>query len=71
MKKQNRRNFLQFLGRSGVVVTAGAVLPITNSCGTPSEKKKEGEEDSTTIKETTTFPIKGIQPQQADELILA
>ncbi len=65
MKKQNRRSFLQFLGRSGLVIGAGGMLLPMSSCGEPQHKKMPG------TTEPRPFPIKGISPQATDDIILS
>ena len=65
MKNQNRRSFLNFLGRAGAITIGAAAFPPFLSATKNSETvNKEKETDS-------KFPIKGIKPQSKDEIALA
>ena len=65
MKNQNRRSFLNFLGRAGAITIGAAAFPPFLSATENSETvNKEKETDS-------KFPIKGIKPQSKDEIALA
>jgi secreted PhoX family phosphatase len=56
MYSQDRRSFLQFLGRAGILAAAHPLLGNSLISEDPIDKE---------------FPIKGIQPQKQDEIILA
>ncbi len=64
MKKQNRRSFLQFLGKAGLTVSAAGFVSSLESCSQvlplPSGKSSN-----------STFPLAGIEHSVKDELILA
>ena len=64
MKTQSRRDFLQFLGRAGVVTLASSSISLVQGC--TSEKKTEVKDEK-----KVPFPIKAIAPSLADELRLA
>lgn len=67
MKKQNRRSFLQFLGRTGVGLGASAFLVNIQAC-TPTNIPKDAIlEDS----KTRPFPLQDIQHSLEDKLVLA
>jgi secreted PhoX family phosphatase len=70
MKAQNRRSFLQFLGRTGLVVGAGgSIIPLSQSCDTPENYNEKPMED--TQEEKISFPIKALSPNTTDELDLS
>lgn len=64
MKKQNRRSFLQFLGRAGITITAGGLLVNLQSCqpNNPTEKP--------IAKTPRPFPFQGIEHSLEDKLTL-
>lgn len=66
MKIQNRRSFLQFLGRTGFVIGAGGILMPLNSCENPEVKDNKKVQEP--IPEWT---LKGIAPQASDDIVLA
>lgn len=70
MKAQNRRSFLQFLGRTSLVVGAGGTLiPLSQSCDTPENYKNS--ETTNSVEEKSSFPIKALAPNTTDELNLS
>ncbi|MCH2045929.1 MAG: DUF839 domain-containing protein [Saprospiraceae bacterium] len=66
--KQNRRQFLRFLGRTGLVIGAGGILGNLVACG-----GEETPKPSPTIPKPkpSTSLIEGIQHSSQDELVLA
>ncbi len=66
MKKQNRRSFLQFLGRTGLTVSAGGMLMSMESCAS-----KEVAKEKTKEVVVSNFPLQSISHSLADELQLA
>ena len=65
MKNQNRRSFLHFLGRAGLIAAGStAFTPVLNAFNT---KLKQ----NSPILKTGKFPIKGILPKSKDEIVLA
>ena len=67
MKKQNRRSFLQFLGRTGMGLGASAFLVNLQAC-TPSEKPKD---PSLEKPKARIFPLQDIEHSLEDKLVLA
>ncbi len=65
MKKQNRRSFLQFLGRAGLGLSAGGLLINLDSCSS--------ENQNTGIKkgQILPFPLQDIPHSLEDKIILA
>lgn len=70
MEKQNRRSFLQFLGRSGLSVAAGGFLVSLNACA-PESKPNNGAPLTPVKDSAVPFPIEGIEHSLADELVLS
>ncbi|MBL4650777.1 MAG: DUF839 domain-containing protein [Aureispira sp.] len=66
MKKQNRRSFLQFLGRTGVGLGASAFLVNIQAC-TPTEKPKDS---ILKAPKSRPFPLQDIQHSLEDKLVL-
>jgi hypothetical protein len=65
MKNQNRRSFLHFLGRAGLIAAGStAFTPVLSACNTTLKQ-------NSAISKTGKFPIKGILPQSKDEIVLA
>lgn len=67
MKKQNRRSFLQFLGRTGVGLGASAFLVNLQAC-TPTETPKDSIPKAP---KPRPFPLQDIQHSLEDKLVLA
>ena len=67
MKKQNRRSFLQFLGRTGVGLGASAFLVNIQAC-TPTNMPKDAIVNPS---KTRPFPLQDIQHSLEDKLVLA
>lgn len=67
MKKQNRRSFLQFLGRAGVGLSSTGFLVSLQACNTDSSTKENTKEQPL----PRPFPLKDIQHSLEDKLVLA
>lgn len=65
MQKQNRRSFLQFLGRSTLVAGTASIFAPLSACS-------ENTTEATEAKSSTAkaFPFKGLKAQRIDELQL-
>ncbi|MCP4443536.1 MAG: DUF839 domain-containing protein [Aureispira sp.] len=72
MKKQDRRSFLQFLGRTGILVGTSGVLGALSSCNENSNNTTPPTTDSTsTSLPKMDFPLKAIQATMEDDIILS
>lgn len=67
MKAQNRRSFLQFLGRTGLSITTGGLLLSNNACNNP---KIPAVENPTSSNPKRPFPLNGIAHSTSDNLEL-
>ena len=67
MKKQNRRSFLQFLGRAGLTVSGGSLLMSLEACSNGNAVNNQ----TTAVPSLSSFPLKSITPSLADDLQLA
>ena len=69
MEKQNRRSFLQFLGRTGIGITTGGLLLNLQACnGETTPGTDVGNPPAPA--EPRAFPFKGIEHSLDDQLIL-
>ena len=66
MKKQNRRSFLQFLGRAGLTVSGGSLLMSLEACSNGNAVNQ-----TTAVPSLSSFPLKSITPSLAEDLQLA
>lgn len=66
MKKKTRRDFLQFLGRAGIVVGAGGLLTSLSSCSPNAKVAANGANQS-----AKKFPFAGIPASLEDKVVLA
>jgi hypothetical protein len=65
MKNQNRRSFLNFLGRAGLLAAGStAFTPVLSACNSKKVQNKSAFKPE-------KFPILGISPQSKDEIVLA
>lgn len=72
MKKQDRRSFLQFLGRTGIIVGASGVLGALSSCNEGTNSSSSSNVDSTkTPTPKPEFPFKAISASLEDDIILS
>lgn len=69
MKVQNRRSFLQFLGRASLSITAGGLLLSNNACS--SADRSNDVNPPTTPTNAAPFPLKAIAHSSSDNLDLA
>lgn len=65
MEKQSRRQFLKFLGRTGLALSAGSVIALLPSC---SEEEQAAQQGAAAL---PGFTPKALQPSLKDDLLLA
>ncbi|EJF52742.1 putative phosphatase [Saprospira grandis DSM 2844] len=69
MKEQNRRSFLQFLGRTSLAVSGASLFTSLESCGEP-QHNKGYTETGEKVDPQMEFPFKGLAAKTEDQLLL-